>query len=195
MSTGRKSLLLGTVLLGHLLIGIAIIWIFKRSATGNYIIHLFISRYWLWQSALSVLIGLSLAYFFTIVIERRNVKIPAKMQTIFRDLGPNASYGLQVLAGFYEEFLFRGVLQGLMAPEFGKIPSLLIAWFAFTALHVPQYWRAKEFIVGVAALSAACGIWFAVTGNLIGPIVIHMVFNVYVTRKKSGSLFSSEIMG
>ncbi len=195
MSTGRKSLLLGSVLLGHLLIGIALIWIFERSATWNYIIHLFISRYWLGQLILSVVNGLVLAYLFTVIIDRRNVKIPVKMQTMFNDLGPNASYGLQVLAGFYEEFLFRGVLQGLITPEFGKIFSLFIAWFAFSALHLPQYWRAKEFLVGVSALSAACGIWFAVTGNLIGAIVIHMAFNVYVTRQRSGSLFSSDIMG
>lgn len=75
---------------------------------------------------------------------------------------------LAVLSGTAEELLFRGVLQA----EWGILPASLL----FALLHIPER---RMWIYGLWALFAGMflGNLYGWTGNLLVPIVAHIVNN------------------
>ncbi len=97
---------------------------------------------------------------------------------------------ISTIAGIGEELLFRGVAQPLLIAWLGKVAGLLIAGVIFGLLHAvtPTY----------AILATVVGIylgWLALaTGNLLGPIVAHALYDfvalVYLTRAGLASLLA-----
>jgi uncharacterized protein len=97
---------------------------------------------------------------------------------------------ISVVAGIGEELLFRGVVQPLLIAWLGTVAGVLIASAIFGLLHAvtPTY----------AILATAVGIylgWLALaTGNLLGPIVAHALYDfvalVYLTRAGLTSLLA-----
>jgi uncharacterized protein len=89
---------------------------------------------------------------------------------------------ISIVAGIGEELLFRGVLQPLLIGWLGLIVGLILASLVFGLLHAvtPTY----------AVLATIIGIyfgWFArASGNLLGPIVAHAIYDfvalAYLTR-------------
>lgn len=84
-------------------------------------------------------------------------------------LDPTEILALALLSGFAEEVFFRGALQG----AWGWIPATIL----FAVLHAGPgaEFRVWTLFAGVAGLAFA---WLAILrGNLLAPIVAHMVVN------------------
>ena len=80
---------------------------------------------------------------------------------------------ISVLAGFCEEALFRGALQGGLSAVTGTIPALLIASIAFGLAHPIS----KEYILAAALVGLLLGSLMIVTGNLLSSIVAHGLYD------------------
>lgn len=96
-------------------------------------------------------------------------------------LGPHlsgASAGGIVLlaasAGLGEELLFRGVIQEWLAERYGFALALAGASLLFGAGH----WLSASYAALAAVIGAWLGAVFALTGNLLVPIVAHAVYDV-----------------
>jgi membrane protease YdiL (CAAX protease family) len=97
---------------------------------------------------------------------------------------------ISTVAGIGEELLFRGVVQPLLAAWLGTVAGVIIASTIFGLLHAvtPTY----------AILATAVGIYLGglalVTGNLLGPIIAHSLYDfialVYLTRAGFASLLA-----
>jgi len=91
-----------------------------------------------------------------------------------------------ILAGFGEEGLFRGLLQGWLAENLSPAAGLLAASTLFGLLHfvTPAY----AIIAGLLGLYL--GILYLVTGNLVVPIVVHALYDflalLYLVRWRKG---------
>jgi membrane protease YdiL (CAAX protease family) len=91
-----------------------------------------------------------------------------------------------ILAGFGEEGLFRGLLQGWLAENLSPAAGLLAASTLFGLLHfvTPAY----AIIAGLLGLYL--GILYLATGNLVVPIVVHALYDflalLYLVRWRKG---------
>lgn len=91
------------------------------------------------------------------------------------------------IAGFVEEFFFRGVLQSRLAAYLGsEWRGLLIASLLFGLLHLPMYffspfepthgnlfWSVTSVITEQAVAGVLLGVLWLKTHNLIGPVLLH----------------------
>jgi hypothetical protein len=89
---------------------------------------------------------------------------------------------ISIMAGLGEELLFRGVLQPLLIGWLGIAAGLCLASLVFGLLHAvtPSY-------AVLATLVGAYLGWLALaTGNLLGPIIAHALYDfvalVYLMR-------------
>lgn len=89
------------------------------------------------------------------------------------------------LFAFPEEILFRGVIQGLLIEHFNVAISILISSFIFGAAHLlngaksfkPNGWSWNfSFFVFLVGLPLGGLYWL--TGSLLVPIILHMIFVV-----------------
>jgi uncharacterized protein len=78
-----------------------------------------------------------------------------------------------VFAGVLEELLFRGVLQGAMAPRLGAT-SIVAADLLFAATYLGSV--STAYAVVMAAFGLACGFWVRYTGSVAGAAVAHGLF-------------------
>jgi membrane protease YdiL (CAAX protease family) len=96
-----------------------------------------------------------------------------------------------ILAGFGEEGLFRGLLQGWLAESLSPVAGLVVASTLFGLLHfvTPAY----ALLAGLLGLYL--GILYLVTGNLVVPIVVHALYDflalLYLVRWRKGRWGSS----
>jgi membrane protease YdiL (CAAX protease family) len=81
---------------------------------------------------------------------------------------------MALFAGFFEELLFRGVIQtgvALIAP----VPvAILIAGIVFGVVH----WRTWLYALIAGVLGVWLGVLFALTGNLLAPMITHALYDV-----------------
>lgn len=86
------------------------------------------------------------------------------------------SFVLAANAGFFEEVLFRGVIQQWLSTVVGGIPALGIASVLFGLGHSP--------VPGASSFTEACyganfGLLYMMSGgNILVPIVAHMVYDL-----------------
>lgn len=79
-----------------------------------------------------------------------------------------------VLAPIAEELFFRGLLQSLLRKHMGgPWPAILAASAIFAAVHYPLY---KD-MPALFLLGIALGYNYERTGRLLGPIIMHAIFN------------------
>lgn len=87
--------------------------------------------------------------------------------------------GIALFAGFGEEMLFRGVLQGALArpfqPDAGPVIGLLAASLLFGLLH----WLTPTYAILAAVIGLYLGGLWMVTGNLLVPAVVHAVYDFW----------------
>ena len=77
-----------------------------------------------------------------------------------------------IMAPWFEEVLFRGLLQSMLRRFIGPWPAILIASAIFAMFHAqPQHWPP------LFALSVALGYNYERCGRLWPAILIHMLFN------------------
>ncbi len=79
-------------------------------------------------------------------------------------------------AAFFEEVLYRGTLQTLIARlTRSQWLAILFASLIFASRHIPV--ANAEVLPGLFVLSAGMGFAYVRTGRLITPIIIHVLFN------------------
>lgn len=79
-----------------------------------------------------------------------------------------------------EEFIFRGIVQGLFRRAYGVIPGIVLASVLFGVVHYVAVGGAGSKLVYVAiavALGLVLGTLYEKTENLVVPILVHAVFN------------------
>jgi membrane protease YdiL (CAAX protease family) len=85
---------------------------------------------------------------------------------IFRLLGAAA------LAGFCEEFAFRGFLQSIFVERLGGVKAILLTAFLFALMHLDPWSFAGVFLLGMFL-----GYLVYLTGNLWVPMAVHAFSN------------------
>ena len=78
-----------------------------------------------------------------------------------------------VFAGVLEELLFRGVLQGAMAPMLGGA-SVVLADLLFAATYLGS--GSLPYTALMASFGLACGFWVRHTGSVAGAAIGHGLF-------------------
>ena len=90
---------------------------------------------------------------------------------------------IALCAGVFEELLFRGVLQQVVAIHTPLWVSLIVTNVVFGALH----WRNVTYASIAGIVGLYLGIIFALTNNLLVVIIIHALYDVValaVTRSE-----------
>lgn len=100
------------------------------------------------------------------------------VRTVFRHSPPGGVLGVALLAGFSEEFLFRGVIQTGLAGPLGPATALVAASVLFGLAHAlsPAYFLAATLI------GAYLGLVYHVTGNLLTVCLVHALYDWLVIR-------------
>jgi membrane protease YdiL (CAAX protease family) len=94
-----------------------------------------------------------------------------------------------VLAGFCEEFAFRGFLQSIFSKRLGGIKGFVLTAFLFAVLHLDPWNFAPAFLLG-----AFLGYLVYLTGNLWVAILVHffvnsVAFSIYFFYPRIGANF------
>jgi membrane protease YdiL (CAAX protease family) len=94
-----------------------------------------------------------------------------------------------VLAGFCEEFAFRGFLQSVFSKRLGGIKGFVLTAFLFAVLHLDPWNFAPAFLLG-----AFLGYLVYLTGNLWVAIWVHffvnsIAFSIYFFYPQVGANF------
>lgn len=104
--------------------------------------------------------------------------------SIREDLNPLLLLNATLFAGFFEEFLFRGFIFGMLfrRARWGFIPASLVGAVIFGLGHIYQGSSAAE-IAGVFAVTAMGAVWFAWLyiewdENLWVPVLLHILMNL-----------------
>jgi membrane protease YdiL (CAAX protease family) len=79
-----------------------------------------------------------------------------------------------LLAGLGEEALFRGVVQEALAGPLPGWAALLLASLIFGALH----WVTATYATLAAIVGGYLGLLYLITGNLLAPIVTHVLYDL-----------------
>lgn len=104
-------------------------------------------------------------------------------------LDPTILLGIGLLSIFVvapiEEFLFRGVVQGLLRQVYGPVSAIAGASLLFGSIHLTNYTGSLDAVVAgallIAGTGAVLGILYEVSGNLSVPIVAHALYNVVLS--------------
>lgn len=80
--------------------------------------------------------------------------------------------GAAILAGFCEEFAFRGFLQSVFTKRLGGVKGMVLTAFLFAAMHLDPWTFAGIFILGLFL-----GYLVLLTGNLWVAIMVHALSN------------------
>ncbi|TVR88659.1 MAG: CPBP family intramembrane metalloprotease [Spirochaetaceae bacterium] len=87
-------------------------------------------------------------------------------------------------AGFGEELLFRGLLQPLLALQFGVVPALIATSIVFGLLH----FLSKAYVVFAFVFSLYLGVIYLLSGNILVPMLAHGIYDAV-------ALWSSAVTG
>ena len=80
-------------------------------------------------------------------------------------------------APFFEEFLFRGLLQPLFSRTFGVIAGVVITAALFGAAHGYEYLWAWQYMLAIFLAGAVFGFARARANSIIPPIIMHCCYN------------------
>ena len=81
---------------------------------------------------------------------------------------------MALFAGVFEELLFRGVIQTTIAKFAPVIVAIIVSNIIFGAVH----WRTALYALIAGLVGCWIGALFALTGNLLTPIVTHTVYDL-----------------
>lgn len=87
---------------------------------------------------------------------------------------PARIVAMSIFAGVFEELLFRGVLQTATAQITPMVVAILISNLIFGAVH----WRTALYALIAGLIGVWLGVLFALTGNLLTPILTHAVYDL-----------------
>lgn len=81
---------------------------------------------------------------------------------------------MALFAGIFEELLFRGILQTGAAKIMPMVAAILLSNLIFGLVH----WRSAIYALIAGLVGVWIGVLFALTGNLLAPIVTHAVYDI-----------------
>lgn len=94
---------------------------------------------------------------------------------------------LSAAAGIGEELLFRGLLQSGLTELLGlQWLAVVLSAVAFGAVH----WHSRLYFLYATFLGAALGLTYALTGDLVAPILCHAAYDtvaLMVSQPRAGS--------
>jgi len=84
-----------------------------------------------------------------------------------------------LLNGPAEEFLFRGIVQGLFRDAYGVVPGIVFAAGAFGVVHflAVSGGNLAVTLLVITVLGVSLGVIYEYSGNLVVPSIIHGLFN------------------
>jgi membrane protease YdiL (CAAX protease family) len=95
--------------------------------------------------------------------------------------------------GFYQEVVYRGILQSELVRRWGAVIGILIAniFYTFGPLHWNYFWAKTSVAVPMFAAIFAIGLFFGIlfrrSGNLWMVAVIHGIGNAYIITSLSSA--------
>jgi uncharacterized protein len=81
---------------------------------------------------------------------------------------------ISILAGFGEELLFRGLIQGGLAEAWSPLAGLLVAGLCFGFAHAITW----TYVVLATLIGLYLGWLWMLTGNLLAPLITHAVYDL-----------------
>ena len=100
--------------------------------------------------------------------------VEERVAPLFAGATPAHLAAVALLAGLGEEALFRGVLQEVLAGIVPAWAALLVASLGFGAAH----WVTPAYAVLAAAVGLYLGLLYAISDNLLAPIVTHALYDL-----------------
>ena len=94
-----------------------------------------------------------------------------------------------VIAPPVEEFLFRGVLQGVIDPLAGQWLTIGAVTDAFAVVHLPETFNSGPALLGVASMAVAAGWFRSQSRSLIPRIAVHLGYNMALASAVGASLW------
>ncbi len=82
-----------------------------------------------------------------------------------------------IIAPFFEEFFFRGLLQPLFSRTFGLVAGIGLTAALFGAAHGYEYAWAWQYILAIFLAGVVFGVARARTKSIIPPIIMHCCYN------------------
>lgn len=100
------------------------------------------------------------------------------VHAVFRHSPPGGALGVALLAGFGEEFLFRGVIQAGLEGPLGPGMALVAASLLFGFAHA----LSLAYFLGATLIGAYLGLVYQLTGNLLIVCLVHALYDWLVIR-------------
>jgi len=94
------------------------------------------------------------------------------------------------LGPWFEELIFRGILQPLLGRYAGGLAGILISALMFAALHGPQYAWSWRHVLLIAVAGAAFGLRRMLTGSTGAAVVMHAAYNMVLFAAFLAAKFS-----
>ncbi|MBM7631607.1 CPBP family intramembrane glutamic endopeptidase [Geomicrobium sediminis] len=164
------------------LVGFILIIVFRFGEVLPFVLDLFDTSDFgiILALAIGLVSGLLMALLVTGVMVLTGTELPKNEMTELLEQIVRMPGGLLTIslgAGFAEEFLFRGVLVGLVIEVWPVWLVLTLNALLFMAVHVPQY-RGKPLMHLTIFIM---GLWLAFlfywTSSLLAPIIAHAIYN------------------
>lgn len=133
------------------------------------------------DAVLSIQLGILTAFGITaIAVLLRTPQLKMPMEEMLED---NASLIAAAVLGvtlgpWFEELLFRGLLQPLLGRYLGIVPSILLSALPFALLHGPQYAWSWRHVLLITLAGCAFGIHRLRTNSTGAAAVMHAAYNL-----------------
>jgi membrane protease YdiL (CAAX protease family) len=106
-------------------------------------------------------------------LERIRVRVEEAVGNLFAHASWRTLAAVSAAAGFGEEALFRGFLQGGLEAAIGTLPALILASLAFGLVHPVT----RAYVALASLLGLYLGVLWIWTENLLAPIVAHAAYD------------------
>ncbi|RKD75646.1 hypothetical protein ATL39_1347 [Sinobaca qinghaiensis] len=162
------------------LVGAAIVFFVFGFSSAGYIAALFDTGSIIRETAVGAGAGLLSAGVLLALYKWTSLEFPDNQYTALIYSLLQKKYGVVTIAagaGISEEFLFRGVLLGVLAYYIESLPALMIVSVIFMLVHVPQYKGSLTAHGVVLCIGLMLGWLFLLFGTLWAPIVAHALYN------------------
>ena len=147
--------------------------------------------FWIWVAAATVFLLLvisDITGYAHQLVPRPEAQQKALLKILVAESWPEylfRLFGAAVLAGFCEEFAFRGFFQSIFSRRLGGAGGILLTAFLFALMHLDPWTFPGIFLLGLFL-----GYLVHLTGNLWIPIFVHAFSN---TLSFSMAFFSPDL--
>ena len=127
-------------------------------------------------SVLLSLVLLTIAYLVTTLYGGEKTQLDLLIESSIYTRIATALVAL-VTAPLVEEVIYRGVIYSALEKAGGTALAIVVASLLFAGVHVIQYQNNISVILMITMLSITLSVSRAISGSLIPPFIIHLIFN------------------